>query len=153
MQTFRREIASILAILSGSQWATHPDVQEVLLEYGHLANAANTPTPSRRSSLQIFHAARAIDSLLAHIAGHEASKPYTHPAPPYWTLGSSLHYIRVRTIGGIAFTQTTDDDLAALTTDRNLYLHRANVFPNDVVMRRFLTRTARALQEAVTFPV
>ena len=153
METFRAEIASILTVLSGSQWAIHPQVQEVLGEYGHLAGAARTPTQSRRVSLQIFHASRAIDSLLAHIATHEAAKPGRPAAPPYFTLGSSLAYIRDNTIGGSTFNAATEIELRALTTERNAYLHRANLFPLDLHIRRFLVRTLLALKEATTFPL
>ena len=152
MQTFKKEIATILTILSGSSWATHPDVQAVLSEYGHLTEAARTPTATRRTSLQIFHASRAIDTLLAHIASHEAAKPGKAPANGYFTLGSSLAYIRKNTIGGCSFTPATDGDLQALTVDRNKYLHKANVFPIDGDIRRFLLRTVLALKEASTFP-
>jgi hypothetical protein len=152
MQTFKREIATILTTLSGSPWARHPQVQEVLTEYGHLAEAARTPTATRRVSLQIFHASRAIDSLLAHIAEYEANKPGKVPATGYFTLGRSLAYIRSNTIGGSSFTTATDGDLRALTDERNRYLHRANLFPLDVDIRRFLLRTVLALQEASTFP-
>lgn len=124
----------------------------MLAEYGHLADAAKTPHQTRRVSLQIFHASRAIDSLLAHIAGNEASKPGKPPAPTYWTLGSSLKYIRSYGISGFTFTAGTDADLIVLTNDRNTYLHQAAVFPSDGEMRRFLLRTVKALQEAVTFP-
>lgn len=153
MQTFKREVESILLILSGSAWATHPEVQAVLSEYRHLAKAAWTLTASRRVSLQIFHACRALDSLLAHIAANESAKPHTHThTSAYWTLGSSLAYIRNHTIGSMTFSSTTSSDLSALTNERNLYLHRANMFPSDAVLRVFLARTLRALQEAVTFP-
>ena len=47
-------------------------------------------------------------------------------------------YIRVQSVE-MSFTLTTNADLAELTTDRNRYLHRANVFPSDVFMRLFLT--------------
>jgi hypothetical protein len=152
MQTFKREITTILTILSGSPWATHPDVQEVLKEYGHLAKAAWTLAPTRRVSLQIFHASRAIDSLLAHIASYEAAKPGRVAAIGYFNLGSSLAYIRNNTISGSSFTATTDGGLRALKDDRNKYLHRANIFPQDVDIRRFLSRTVLALMEASTFP-
>jgi hypothetical protein len=75
MQTFKKEISTIQVQLMGSAWATHPNVIEVLEEYQHLAGAARTPTQSRRISLQIFHASRAIDTFLAHVAGNEAAKP------------------------------------------------------------------------------
>jgi hypothetical protein len=153
MQTFKKEVATILTILSGSPWAKHPEVQEVLSEYGHLAEAARTPTATRRVSLQIFHASRAIDTLLAHIAGHEATKPGKIPPTGNFTLGSSLTYIRQNTIGGSSFTPATDGDLKALTKDRNRYLHKANDFPPDGVIRRFLLRTVLALKEASTFPL
>lgn len=152
MQTFKKEIATILTHLLGSKWATHAGVQDVLKEYGHLEGAARTPTQTRRVSLQIFHASRAIDSLLAHIASHEAKKP-GRPAPPaYFTLGSSLNYIKANGVGGSRFTPTTELDLQAVTKDRNKYLHAANLFPADVEIRRFLIRTTTALREAATFP-
>jgi len=152
MQTFKKEIATILTTLSGSQWATHPEVQQVLYEYQHLAGAGKTPTGTRRVSLQIFHASRAIDTFLAHLASHEAAKP-GRPAPPNpRTLGSSLRYIRQHHIGGHTFTTATDSDIHALTQDRNLYLHVANLFPADTVIRRFLLRTVLAIKEAATFP-
>jgi hypothetical protein len=154
LQTFKREVASILTTLSGSPWATHPGVQKVLTEYGHLAEAARTPHATRRISLQIFHASRAIDSLLAQIAGNEAAKPGTaNHTKPFWTLGSSLHYIEHHSIGGRKFIPATKTDLDLLTIDRNTYLHGADVFPTDVQMRLFLTRTVKALQEAITFPM
>jgi hypothetical protein len=152
MQTFKKEIATILTHLVGSKWATHGGVQEVLKEYGHLEGAARTPTQTRRVSLQIFHASRAIDSFLAHIASHEAKKP-GRPAPPtYFTLGSSLNYIKTNGVGGSKFSPTTELDIQAITKDRNKYLHSANVFPADVEIRRFLIRTTTALREAATFP-
>jgi hypothetical protein len=152
MRTFKKEIETILTILSGSQWAAHPDVQEVISEYGHMTEAARTPTQSRRVSLQIFHASRAIDSLLAHIAAHEAGKP-GNPAPPkYFTLGSSLRYIKQNGVSGLKFTPATELSIEELTTDRNLYLHKANVFPPDPSIQQFLMRTVLALKEATTFP-
>jgi len=149
MQTFKREIETYLI---GSKWATHGGVQEVLKEYGHLEGAARTPTQTRRVSLQIFHASRAIDSFLAHIASHEAKKPGRPVPPAYFTLGSSLKYIKTNGVGGIKFSPTTELDIQAITKDRNKYLHSANVFPADVEIRRFLIRTTTALREAATFP-
>lgn len=152
MLTFKKEIQTILAQLMGSPWATHPRVQEVIEEYRHLEGAAKTPTQARRVSLQIFHASRAIDTFLAHIATHESGKPGRTPATGYFTLGSSIAYIATNTVGGVTFSTTVRADLRALTTDRNQFLHRANVFPADGDMRRFLMRTINALQEAATFP-
>ena len=43
-------------------------------------------------------------------------------------------------------------DITALTKDRNTYLHRANRFPSDDEIRRFLMHTTNALKEATTFP-
>jgi hypothetical protein len=151
MQTFKKEIATILTHLAGSKWAKQAGVQEVLKEYGHLEGAARTPTQTRRVSLQIFHASRAIDSFLAHIAIYESKKP-GRPAPPtYFTLGSSLTYIKTNGVEGSRFSPTTEIDLQAITKDRNKYLHAANVFPADAEIRRFLIRTATALREAATF--
>jgi len=53
MLNFKAEIATILTMLNGSQWATHTQVQQVLHEYQHLAGAAKTPTGTRRVSLPI----------------------------------------------------------------------------------------------------
>jgi hypothetical protein len=152
METFKREIVSIFVTLSGSPWAVHPAVQEVLAEYGHLADTTKTPHGTRRISLQIFHASRAIDSLLGQIATNESAK--TAPLVPgtYWTLGKSLKFIRQNGIGGMNFAPATDADLNQLTKDRNKYLHQANVFPTEAEMRRFLVRTIKALQESSTFP-
>ena len=152
MQTFKKEIEGILAQLMGSPWATHPAVRDVIEEYRHFLGAAKTPTQTRRVSLQIFHASRAIDSFLAHVAGHEAAKPGKVPAPRYWTLGASLRYIHANSISGSQFTLPTGTDLRLLKNDRNSYLHRANNFPTDGVIRRFLTRTTNGIKEATTFP-
>ena len=152
MQTFKREIETILAQLMGNPWSIHPDVQEVIEEYRHLAEAARTPTQQRRVSLQIFHACRAIDTFLAHIVDHEAAKPGRTPCPPYLTLRRSLNYISEHSISGSRFTGAAQADIHALTNDRNHYLHRANVFPLDTHIRRFLMRTTNALKEATTFP-
>jgi len=153
VKTFKREISSILTTLQGSPWASLAVVQSVLNEYGHLAGAGWTWNAKRRTSLQIFHACRAIDTLLAQIAEHESSKPTTVTGKPYWTLGSSLRYIQNNTIGGSRFIPATKSDIDSLTTDRNSYLHRADLFPTDLQLQIFLTRTARALQEAVNFPM
>ena|SRR5438874_325357 len=152
MQTFKKEIEAILAQLMGSPWAPHPKVQDVIAEYQHFLGAAKTPSQTRRVSLQIFHASRAIDSFLAHVADHEAAKPGRVAAPVYWTLGSSLHYIRTNSIGGSRFTPPADTDLGLLKDDRNEYLHQANNFPSDGIIRRFLARTTNGIKEATTFP-
>jgi len=152
MQTFKKEIESILAQLMGSPWAPHPQVQDVIAEYQHFVGAGKTPTQTRRVSLQIFHASRAIDSFLAHVAGHESAKPGKAAAPAYWTLGASLNYIRINSISGSRFTAPTPTDLGLLKDDRNAYLHRANNFPNDGIIRRFLARTTNGIKEATTFP-
>ena len=70
MLTFKKEIEAILAQLMGSPWAAHPEVQDVIAEYQHFLGAAKTPTQTRRVSLQIFHASRAIDSFLDLSPGH-----------------------------------------------------------------------------------
>jgi hypothetical protein len=152
MRTFKKEIESILAQLMGSSWAPHAGVQDVIAEYQHFVGAAKTPNQTRRVSLQIFHASRAIDSFLAHVAGNEAAKPGSAAAPAYWTLGKSLNYIRTNSISGSRFTPPTDTDLTLLKDDRNEYLHRANNFPTDGDIRRFLTRTTSGIKEATTFP-
>ena len=151
MKTYKKEVKTILFALRGCPWATHAGVQDVITEYTHLENAASTPTPSRRVSLQIFHAARAIDTFMGHLAEHESVK-HARPRPAYWTLGSSLRTIQAHGVGGLNFTTATLREIGAIRIARNSYLHRANLFPNDVDMQRFISRTVRALAEATTFP-
>lgn len=151
MNTFRREIRTVLTHLQGSPWALQAPVREVIEEYRHFAGAWMTLTQTRRVSLQIFHASRAIDSLLAQIVHNEASKP-GKPAPRDRTLGSSHRYIRTHHIGGITFSPPENQDVDMIRRDRNTYLHRANYFPNDQVIRLFMARTTRIVQAALRFP-
>ena len=152
MKTFKREGETLLAQLMGNPWSTHARVGDVIAEYSHLVLAAKTPTQVRRVSLQIFHACRAIDTLLAHIVEHESMKPGAAAKPSPLTLGSSLRYIRTKSIGGARFTVPVNTDLVALTKVRNGYLHSANTFPGDGEIHLFLTRSILAIQEATTFP-
>ena len=152
MKTFKREIETILFQLRGSPWAGHPDVADVIEEYIHFERSGKTPTQSRRVSLQIFHASRAIDTFLAHIVQNEASKPGRAVAPGNRTLGSSQVYVRVNGVSGLRFSVPVDGDMDSIRNDRNLYLHRANCFPNDGTIGQFLNRTIRAISEATTFP-
>ncbi len=152
MKTFKREIATILMQLRGSPWAGHPDVADVIEEYIHFERSGKTPTQSRRVSLQIFHASRAIDSFLAHIVQNEAAKPGRAVPPVHWTLGSSQVYVRDNGIDGRYFSVPVDGDIDSIRNDRNHYLHRANCFPNDGAINQFLNRTIRAIGEATTFP-
>ena len=151
MKTFRSELRTILFSLRNCPWAAQAPVQNVITEYEHLDNASSTPTQTRRVSLQIFHASRAIDSFLKQLANHEAHKrgrPINHKL----TLGSSLKAIQNHKVGGRTFAGPTVTDIKKITDDRNLYLHSANYFPQDVVIQNFLSRTIRAIQEAVSFP-
>jgi hypothetical protein len=152
MKTFRREIATILMQLRGSPWAGHPDVADVIEEYIHFERSGKTPTQSRRVSLQIFHASRAIDSFLAHIVQNESAKPGRAVPPAHRTLGSSQVYVRDNGIDGRHFSVPVDGDIDSIRNDRNHYLHRANCFPNDATINQFLNRTIRAIGEATTFP-
>ena len=152
MKTFKREIATILLQLRGCPWAGHPEVADVIAEYIHFERSGKTPTQSRRVSLQIFHASRAIDSLLSHVVRNEASKAGRPAAPPNATLGSSQVYVRNNGIGGLRFSVPVDGDIDSIRNDRNHYLHRANCFPNDGIIGQFLSRTIRAISEATTFP-
>jgi hypothetical protein len=151
MQTFKAEIRTLLFALRGSPWAAHAEVQEVISEYNHFENAGKTPTSSRRVSLQIFHASRAIDSYLAHLRRHEEIKSGRTP-PTYSTLGASLRYIQRNGIGGQRFSLPVENDIRTVKGDRNTYLHRANCFPTDGIIKLFLNRTIRAINEATTFP-
>jgi hypothetical protein len=121
----------------------------VIEEYLHLQNAASTPTQSRRVSLQIFHASRAIDSLLAHVAEHERQK--IGASPQIWTLGSSRIWIQENRVSGSLFDVPTDADIKDITADRNKYLHRANLFPGDTEMQLFINKTIRVIAMAVSF--
>ena len=152
MNTFRREVKTVLTHLLGSPWALQAPIRDVIEEYRHFAGAWITLSQARRVSLQIFHASRAIDSLLAQIVQNEASKPGRPRAPRNRTLGSSQHYIQTHRIGGVPFTPAEDYDLDMIRGDRNAYLHRANNFPTDTVIRVFLARTMRVVQAAVRFP-
>jgi hypothetical protein len=151
MKTFRREIDSILFQVKTSFWAAQPEVIAVIEEYSHFKNAAKTPTHQRRVSLQIFHASRAIDSMLAHIVRHESSKPGRPVAPSQSTLGSSQIYIRDHGVGGQHFVATVDKDSDSIRQDRNRYLHKAALFPSDVDIQKFLLRTANVIAAAIKF--
>jgi hypothetical protein len=151
MQTFKAELRTILFALRGSVWATHPEVHEVIQEYRHFEGAGRTPTQHRRVSLQIFHASRAIDSLLKHVVEHEATKA-GRPVTQYLTLKRSLNRIQGHGVGGHRFSVPTEASIKGLINDRNSYMHRANVFPNDPQVRAFLNHTIRAINEAITFP-
>lgn len=151
MQTFKAEIRTIIFALRGSPWGVHPAVQDIISEYDHFERAGKTPDQHRRVSLQIFHASRAIDSFLAHLVRHEAAKAGGIP-PARTTLGICLRYIQRQGIGGQNFTAPVAHDIRTLTDDRNTYMHRANYFPSDGLMRQFLNRTIRAINEAAIFP-
>lgn len=151
MQTFRTEVRTILSALRGCPWATHPEVGEVIAEYEHFEGAARTPTQNRRVSLQIFHASRAIDSLLEHMVQHEQTRTGRRRSR-YVTLGGALGFIQRRGIGGSRFSTMTEPDVVNLKDDRNEYMHNANLFPTDGQIRRFLNRTIRAIGEASAFP-
>jgi hypothetical protein len=150
MRTYKQELRTILFVLQGSPWAGHGGIQNVIEEYRHLQNAAATPTQSRRVSLQIFHASRAIDSLLAHIAGHEKQRTGLQ-GPIHWTLGSSRRWIQQNSVRGSRFDTPTDSDITDIKDDRNTYMHRANLFPADPQMQQFLNRTVRVIQQAAGF--
>jgi len=151
MKTYKTELKSILLVLRGCAWAAHSGIQDVIAEYEHLRNAASTPTPSRRVSLQIFHASRAVDTFLAHLAGHECTKTGRTP-PSYWTLTRSRNWIQNHKIGGMSFDAATEAAIRDITTARNTYMHNANFFPNDPEMQQFINRTARTISAAAKFP-
>jgi hypothetical protein len=151
MSTFRAEIRTILIALQGSPWAIHPQVQEVIAEYTHFQQSGHTRTQTRRVSLQIFYASRAIDSLLKHMVEHEAIKVGT-PITTYLTLKRSLNRVQSHSIGGRTFSTPVVTDIDTLITDRNRYMHQANTFPSDLQVQGFLNKTIRAINEAITFP-
>jgi hypothetical protein len=150
VRTYKREVETILVALKASQWATHPDVQAVIAEYEHLGGAWKVFIHKRRVALQILHGSRALDSLLKHMVEHERAK--ARRGGPHLTLGKSLREIQANHIGGKFFTSPTVTDIGLLTRDRNTYLHEADNFPNDPIIQIFLSRTIRAINEAITFP-
>jgi hypothetical protein len=79
MSLFNAEITTIRFQLRGSPWATLPDVQNVIREYEHFSRTVRTRDRNRRVSLQIFHASRAIDTLLAVMVNHERVKKNREP--------------------------------------------------------------------------
>jgi hypothetical protein len=151
MQTFKKEIETILFNLRNSAWAGHAEVAKVIAEYEHLMGAAKTSNQKRRVSLQIFHASRAIDSLLKHIAEYEGQRTGRAIAG-YLTLKRSLNAIQRHGVAGRRFSATTETDLIDLTMARNNYLHVADHFPADGDVRVFLNQTVRAIGEALVFP-
>jgi hypothetical protein len=152
MLTFKKEVETIFFALRGSPWATHPEVQRVIAEYEHFIGAAKTPTQTRRVSLQIFHASRAIDSLLKHMVVHESHR-VGRAVVGYLNLKRSLNNIQRHGVGGQTFSAATEIDVKDLTKARNRYLHVADDFPADGDLRVFLSQTFRAIGEATTFPV
>lgn len=152
MRTYKREVETILVALKASQWATYPDVQAVIAEYEHLGGAWKVFIQQRRVALQIFHASRALDSLLKYIVEHERAKIGTGRRSRDLTLGKSLSEIQASHIGGMYFSPLTEADIKLLTRDRNTYLHEADNFPTDPTIQVFLSRTIRAINEAITFP-
>lgn len=101
-------------------------------------------------ALQILHASRVLDSLLKHMVEHERAK--AGRIGPRLTLGKSLREIQASHIGGRYFTPPTETAIGQLTRDRNTYLHEADNVPNDPTIQIFLSRTIRAINEAITFP-
>jgi len=97
-------------------------VQDVIVEYTHLQDAARTPTQATRVSLQIFHASRAIDSLLAHIAQYECIRAGRIP-PTHWTLGSALMDIQNYRVNGSRFNPITKTEIDDIT--KSLLANRA----------------------------
>ena|SRR5215475_11080887 len=91
-----------------------------------------------------------IDTLLAHIVRHVGGKP-GKATPASSTLGSSQAYIRTNSIGGGRFTHAENVELDDIRNDRNTYLHRANAFPSDPQVRRFLRKTSHVVGAALRF--
>jgi hypothetical protein len=149
VRTYKREVETILVALRASPWATHPEVQAVISEYEHLGGAWKVFIHKRRVALQILHASRALDSLLKHMVEHERAK--TARGGRYPTLGECLKEIQASHIGGRYFKSPTAADIGLLTRDRNTYLHEADNFPNDTILQVFLSRTIRAINEAIIF--
>lgn len=154
MSSFSREIRTIRALLAGSGWGVDPEVQLVLDEYSHFDGARRLRKVERRTSLQIFHASRAFDSLLEHVVRWENARPGSpiSSLPRYLTLGRSIHLIQKHRINGGQFTPPTKDRLLDdLTRQRNKFMHEACSFPTDSELARFLGDTLTGLQEIISW--
>lgn len=151
MPSFKAEIASILFQLRGSPWAILPTVQGVIQEYEHFNRTVRIKDSQRRVALQIFHASRAIDTLLAAMVNYERAKRHDPPRPS--PLGASILFVQRHGIGGQMFNLPTAQDLTDLKNQRNVFLHTANLFPTDAEISLFMSRTIRGISEAATFPM
>jgi hypothetical protein len=152
MPSFAREIRTIRTLLAGSPWGAEPPVGAVLSEYDRFVGAARLRHRDRQTSLQIFYASRAIDSLLVHVVRWERTRPGGTPGrhSPEPTLGGSIRFIRDYGINGHRFSRPTRDDLLHdLTHQRNRFMHEAGSFPTNAEMTQFLAVTLAGIQEII----
>lgn len=145
---FKKEVRTIQAILKGSPWATEPDMNHVLDEYGRVIQAENDKSIQKRSALQILFSSRAIDSLLAIIVRRDFARRRLTPSDPHFTIGSSLHHLKNTGLsGGRRLDNVTYNDLDRnVLQKRNKYLHQAGQFPTIDELHRFVSSTLNGIR-------
>lgn len=152
MPSFRAEIETIKLLLAGSGWAADPLVQVVLQEYDRFLGAGRLRHMERQTSLQIFFASRAIDSLLVQVVIWERNR-IGLPAigNGQRTIGSTIRFIVTNGVNGSTFSVSTLDRLInnvdCLKNQRNHFLHRAGQFPTIPQLQTFLADTTAGIQE------
>jgi hypothetical protein len=150
MPSFAQEIRTIRTLLAGSYWATDREVQIVLGEYDRFLEARRVRNRERLTSLQIFFASRAIDSLLAHIVQWEKSRRGL--GGNQRSIWAYIDFIQRNRINGNRFSTPTKDSLQNDLKDlRNRFLHQAGEFPTDTELQDFLSYTLLGIQEIITW--
>lgn len=145
---FKKEVRSIQTILRGSRWATKPEMNHVLDEYGRVIQSEKEKSREKRSALQILFSSRAIDSLLAIIVSQDFAHRRLTPSDPYFTIGSSLHHLKHRGLfRGRHLNDATYDDLDRnVLKKRNKYLHQAGQFPSIDELHQFVSSTLNGIR-------
>ncbi len=144
---FKKELRTIQTILKGSPWAAHPDMTQVLGEYGRIVQSENEKSLEKRSALQILFSSRAIDSLLVIIVKDDCNKRKIASPNPL-TIGSSLHHLRnLGMLGKRRLDMRTYDDLGRnVLQKRNKYLHKAGQFPSINELHQFVSSTLNGIR-------
>ena len=159
MSRFINEIQTMKTLLMGSPWATDADTQLVINELDQLLSAGGIRHSIRKSSLQIFFASRAVDTMLVWACDWEENR---NGRPPLHvtkrSIGSALVYINGKAganppvppikINGNMFSGAT---LLGLETSvrnlRNSFLHRAGHYPTTAQLQSLLTEMLTGIRE------
>ena len=145
---FKKEVRTIQTILKGSPWATAPEMNHVLDEYGRVVHSEKEKSREKRSALQILFSSRAIDSLLAIIVRQDFAHRRLTPSDPFYTIGSSLNHLKNLGIsGGRRLDLRTYNDLDRnVLKKRNQYLHQAGQFPSIDELHQFISSTLNGIR-------